>query len=100
METQLISTFYATESDVAKSWKYNNVMEEADHELGPHELGSRDGESTFMEHRHSHGSFDAIRPATEMVPERESTALSIAQLLSPASVHEYPRLEVLTLGIL
>ena len=86
---QLISRFYATTSDDAKSWISNDVMEERGHELGPHELDSHDDKSAYIEHRHSHGSFNANRPIFEMVPDRESTTIALAQLLSPASVHEH-----------
>ncbi len=88
-KTQLISRFYARTSDETKSWKSNDVIEERSHELGPHDLGSHDDKSAYMEHRHSHGPSNTIRPTIETVPDRESTAIPVAQLLSLTAVHEH-----------
>ena len=42
-----------------------------------------------MEHRHSHGSFNVIRPTIETVPAKGFTVIPIAELFSPASAHEH-----------
>ena len=88
-KTRLTSRFYATTSDDAKSWKPTSVMEDRGHELEPREVGSHDDESACMEYRHSHGSINTFRPTIETVPARESSAIPIAQLLSPTYVHEH-----------
>ena len=51
-------------------------------------MGSHDSESTFKGHQPSQGVFDNITQTTDLGAERGSTAIPIAQLLSPPSLHE------------